>query len=291
MNAVEELYQENVKELRLCEARLRALISQAKDPLLKESKFAKDHRRALIKEAILHERLTLLEAAGQDPHEIADTMDGMMMSAGMLANRIGAEGLSSRLDSIHVPDVYELDAMSVDKGKLKQFMKTFADVAVMTKGLLALASEVGEQEGGLSGPVGEVFKTLQMAAGPAAEGSLGQALFAYDNATSPMKKGGFGRGKRVSMQKKFGDAIMNTLRTKAPGAVKLLDPASLVANMLKVPMKQLIRSFRAYDAGVKHYVDNDMLMSLTKGPGGIMGVLKGLSDMFQSGGAAPGGRR
>jgi hypothetical protein len=246
--------------------------------------------RAIVKEAILFERLTLLEAAGQDVHHMAEMMDGMKTSAELLANRLGLEGLRSRMDAIRVPDVFELDSMFLSKPHLKKFMKDFADVAAVTKGLLALASDLGETQGGMGGSLGEVLKTLQMAGGISADGSLGQALFDYDNATTPVnkKKFGFGRNsKAVSMEKKFSEGVNNILRTKSPGAVKLINPQELVAALMKQPVKQIIRAFRAYPASVTHYVDDDMLMALSKGPSGVMGVLKGLADMFQSSAAAP----
>lgn len=257
---------------------------------LAEGKRTRNMGRAIIKEAILFEKLTLLEAAGQDVHHMAEMMDGMKMSAELLAKRLGLEGLAARMDSIRTPDVFELDSMFLSKPHLKKFMKDFADVAAVTKGLLALSSDLGETQGGLGGPLGEVFKTLQMAGGVSSDGNLGQALFAYDNATTPMnkKKFGFGRkSKAVSMEKKFAEGVNNVLRTKAPGAVKLINPSELVAALMKQPIKQIIRAFRAYPASVTHYVDDDMLMALSKGPGGVMGVLKGLADMFQSGGPAP----
>ncbi len=290
MNVIETVYQEHVKELQECTTRLKALAKKIHDPVLKEGKVAPASARLLIKEAIRYERLVILEAAGQDPHHVAEMMEGMLMSAGMLAQRLGAEGLAQRIESIKVPDVNTLDAMSIRKDSLKQFMKQFADVAVMTKGLLALANDLGETQGGLGGPLGEVLKTIQMAGGVSAEGNLGQALTIYDNTTAPMqkKKFGFGRGaKPVSMMKKFSEGVMQILKTKAPGSVKLLNPQELVGAMLKQPVKQIIRTFRAYPASVTHYVDDDTLMSLTKGPGGVMGILKGLVDMFQGGAAAP----
>jgi hypothetical protein len=290
MNVIETICQENAKELKECTARLKSLAKKIHDPVLIEGKCAPKNARLLVKEAILYERLVILEAAGQDVHHLAEMMEGMKMSAEMLAKRIGAEGLQSKLDSIRVPDVFELDAMSISKPHLKKFMKDFADVAVMTKGLLALSNDLGETQGGLSGPLGDVFKTLQMAAGPSAEGNLGQALFAYDQSTAPMQKKKFnlGRGaKAVNMQKKFSEGVMQILKTKAPGSVQLLNPQELVNAMLKQPIKQIIRTFRAYPASVTHYVDDDTLMSLTKGPGGVMGILKGLADMFQGGAAAP----
>jgi hypothetical protein len=93
------------------------------------------------------------------------------------------------------------------------------------------------------------------------------------------------------MQKKVTDAVSTILRSKAPGAVKFLDPADLVASMMKVPIKQLVRSWNAYNGMVSHFVDNDFLMKMTKQPMGVMGALKGLANAFMGSAPAPGGRR
>lgn len=290
MNAIESFRRENSKQLKLSESRLRALVAASKDPVLRESRFFEDHNRALVKEAILFERLTLIEAANADPHHTAEMMDGMITIAGMLANRLGDQELAGKLDSIRIPDVFELDSMHLSKPHLKKFMKDFADVATLTKGLLALSDDLGDQQGGMGGGAQEVIKTLQSAGGFEKDGTLGNALFAYDNASDPghnRKKLGFGRGKQVNMEKKLKDSIARTLKTKAPGALKLINVDSLVNSMKAIPMERIVRAFRAYPAGVQHYVDDDMLMSLSKGPGGVMGILKGLVDLFQGGGTAP----
>lgn len=307
MNVIETICQENAKELQECTVRLKALAQKIHNPVLKEGKCSSRYGRLLIKEAILYERLVILEAAGQDVHHMAEMMEGMKMSAEMLAKRIGFEGLTSRLDAIRVPDVFELDSMFLSKPHLKKFMKDFADVAAITKGLMALSNDLGETQGGMGGPLGEILKSIQ--GGTAKMGDdhpLGHLVNTYDLDVTTMKKPnkpglgsriksklGFGKGTAGTSQVghdsagKFTAAINNTLRTKSPGAVALINPQELTAALMKQTIKQIIRTFRAYPASVTHYVDDDMLMALSKGPGGVMGILKGLADMFQSGGAAP----
>lgn len=305
MNNAQELHNE-IKKARLeSKKALSKLIENYST--LAEGRRTKNMGRAIVKEAIVFERLTLLEAAGSDVHHIAEMMEGMKMSAGLLAKRLGLGGLEIWLDGFRIPDVFELDSMFLSKPHLKKFMKDFADIASLTKGLMALSNDLGETQGGQGGPLGEILKSIQ--GGTAKMGSdhpLGHLIDTYDLDVTSMKKPGkpslgsriksklgFGKGTAGTDQVshntkgKFEAAISNILRTKAPASVKIINPQEMTAALMKQPIKQIIRAFRAYPASVTHYVDDDMLMALSKGPGGVMGVLKGLADMFQSSGAAP----
>lgn len=304
MNKAQELHNEIAKARLESKKKLSKLIETYSR--LDEGRRTKGMGRTLVKEAILFERLTLLEAAGQDVHHIAEMMEGMKMSAGMLAKRLGLGGLEIWLDGFRIPDVFELDSMFLRKDLLKKFMKDFADIASLTKGLMALSNDLGETQGGQGGPLGEILKSIQ--GGTAKMGSdhpLGHLIDTYDLDVTQMKKPkaslgariagklGFGKGKMGADQVshnskgKFEAAISNTLRTKSPAAVKIINPQELTAALMKQPIKQIIRAFRAYPASVTHYVDDDMLMALSKGPAGVMNILKGLADMFQSSAAAP----
>lgn len=291
MNLAESLHVETTSELKESRRMLSKLVEQYVK--LDEGRVSGRAAlgRALVKEAIIFERLTILEAAGQSPEQMAEMMSGMLMSAKKLAARIMADGLTMRLDTLRTPDEEELDAMSIRKDKLAEFRKNFVHVAAVTKGLMAIADDISNMRGGEGGELAEVLKTLMAAGGVGAEGTLSDALFAYDNATAPMKKPGWMKGKPVSMQKKFANAVATILKSKAPGAVKFLDPGDLVASMMKVPLKQLVRSFGAYNGMVTHFVDNDFLMKMTKQPMGLMGALKGAANAFMGSGMAPSGRR
>lgn len=275
---------------------------------LAESKRTQKMGRAIVKEAIIFERLTLLEAAGQDVHHMAEMMMGMKMSARLLVKRLGLAGLEIWLDSVRTPSNEELDAMFIRKDLLKAFMRQFADVAAVTKGLLALSNDLGETQGGMGGPLGEIIKSLQGGAPTAANSDqpLRNVMNAYDMGVNRMKKPksmdsltdriksrlGFGKKSSGSFpshnsEAKFKAAVDSILRTKSPAAVKLINPQEMTQALMNQPIKQIVRAFRAYPASVTHYVDDDMLMALSKGPAGVMGILKGLADMFQNGAPSP----
>lgn len=311
MNLAESLHRETSAELEESRKILGRLVKYHGRLYESRGRLSPSVDYALVREAIVFERLTILEAAGQSPEQMAEMMEGMLMSARKLAARIGSANLSMNLDTLETPSAEELDAMSIDKRKLQDFRKRFVQVSLITKGLMAIADDISNLGGGEGGPLADVVKTLVAAAGPSAEGTLGDAIFAYDNASQPVqntaKMGIPNRGQTgatskksklafsgsggVNMGKKFADAVAQTLRTKAPGAVKFLDPQDLVESMMKVPLKQLVRAWGAYNGMVSHYVDNEFLMKMSKQPGGLWNALKGVANAFMGGGMAPSGRR
>lgn len=281
------LYKQNSLKLNESKVNVNNLISEFNS--INESKLVerKQLAKKIVKESILLERHMLIEAAGQNLDKMAEMMDGMLLTAKKLAERTANEDLTVRLDTYHVPTDEEIDAMSVRKDNLKKFMKDFADVSSITKGLMALSDDVSNLKAGEGGAIAEIIKTLMAVGGPFSEGSLGDALFAYDNATLPIKKGGFLKGKTVKLTDKLLQAVTTTLKTRSPSSVKLLNPQKIVSSLLAMKMKEIVRVFSAYGGSVMHFVDNDFLLNMAKQPLGLGGVLKSISDMFMGSSMSP----
>lgn len=267
-----ELYLENHVVLTQTKLRLDALL------VLREDRLTESQRIELFNESVLLERMLIIEAAGQDPHEMAHILDGMVLSVEKLASRLGLDSLITQMEAVHVPSDVELDSMSINKTALKKFQKEFTNVAVVVRGLMALADDVGDLSGGEGGKLAEILSTV-VATGEAANNTLGQALWKYDKSLGGMRK----KDTRLA----FSNAVLGILKSKAPGFSKLVDTTALLKGLLASTAKGLVNSLRAFNGSVSQFVDNDFLMKISSQPGGFMGMLKRIGDLVTGMGSAP----
>jgi hypothetical protein len=305
------VYDASMASLKETAKRLDSLLAEQKTVLSEGKTIDREIAQQIMNEVIVYERLIILEAAGDDPRKMVDTLDGMLMAANQLAGRLHAGVLYDVLGKYTPPSDGDLDMSDVDMwakdlpvaeknkatGMVKGLQKSLADVGVITKALMAIADDIGSEQGGEGGALAEIMKTLS-ATKADKDAMLGQALDSYDKSVnlskhpSMLKRMGGRLGKALGnstsgLKQKFGSELKKLVQSKAPGAAKLIDLDALVEAIMTVPVERVARAFRAYNGSVMNYVDDDFLMKMSTGRGGIMGAIKGLADMFSGAGSAP----
>jgi len=234
--------------------------------------------KKLLAEAILVERQLIIEAAGKDPQEMASMLDGMVLAIEKLAGRLGIDKLVTQMEAVHIPTDVELDSMSLNKTALKKFQKEFTDVAVIARGLIAIADDIGDLTGGEGGKLAEIISTV-MATGEGKQNTLGQALWQYDKSLGGLRK--------KNTRQTFALAVQQILKSKAPGMLKLVDQEALLKGMMGVQAQKLVTAMKAFNGMISQFVDNEFLMKISSAPGGVMGILKRIGGMISGMGSAP----
>lgn len=269
-----DLYKDNKRQLTETRLRINTLLNSINE----SSRLDEAKAKKLLAEAILVERQLIIEAAGKDPQEMASMLDGMVLAIEKLAGRLGIDKLVTQMEAVHIPTDVELDSMSLNKTALKKFQKEFTDVAVIARGLIAIADDIGDLTGGESGKLAEIISTV-MATGEGKQNTLGQALWQYDKSLGGLRK--------KNTRQTFALAVQQILKSKAPGMLKLVDQEALLKGMMGVQAQKLVTAMKAFNGMISQFVDNEFLMKISSAPGGVMGILKRIGGMISGMGSAP----
>ena len=241
--------------------------------------------QALVKDAILYERLLILEASGMDPNSMIEMADGMLMTLETLATRIKADGLYAKVGKIEIPTVEQLK----DAKTSKIFQNNFSTLGAVTKVLMSIADDISNLRAGEGGPLAEIMNTLR-AATP--EGHLGDMMAQYDaidGGKPAVKKSFFSRKPKASknVEQKMREALQTHL-SKSPTAASVISVDDLLNGLKNSVFKDVVRSFAAYNASTAEYVDDNFLMSMSKQPITLKGMLKGAISSFFNVGSSRG---
>jgi len=269
-----DLYKDNKRQLTETRLRINTLLNSINE----SSRLDEAKAKKLLAEAILVERQLIIEAAGKDPQEMASMLDGMVLAIEKLAGRLGIDKLVTQMEAVHIPTDVELDSMSLNKTALKKFQKEFTDVAVIARGLIAIADDIGDLTGGEGGKLAEIISTV-MATGEGKQNTLGQALWQYDKSLGGLRK--------KNTRQTFALAVQQILKSKAPGMLKLVDQEALLKGMMGVQAQKLVTAMKAFNGMISQFVDNEFLMKISSAPGGVMGILKRIGGMISGMGSAP----
>lgn len=260
---------------RLVAERISVTVSKMK-ALSENKRTAQAQLRPLIKEAAQYESLLILEASGMDLPTMIDMAEGMLMTIETLASRINADSLHEKVDSIYIPTADDLDNPTT----VKLFQSGFAKLGAVTKVLMSIADDISNLRATEGGSLAEILNTLRSAT---PEGFLGDMMQQYDSMESeqpPMKRSFFSRKpKTKSVEQKMRDALQAHIN-KSPLASSLLSVDDLVNGLKNTQFKNIPRSFAAYNASTAEYVDNDFLMSMSKQPLTLKGMLQGAIKSF-----------
>lgn len=268
-------------------------------------------RRAAIKEAIVLERLTIMEAASSlSVNEMANQLAGMVKSVAPIAqvSESVVNEVQQKAEAAHamVMELEDLEGAGMSgefRKKLGEFKTLFGDVATVVKGLVAVSDEL------FSGALAEIINPVLswVVKRKQKTTSLLETFEAYDaevnratggGAETPMKQGYlsklFSRSKPTAgasnTADKFQKAFESIVRSKAPGFAKLA--TRLGGDLIMKPIRAVLSAFKAFDNSVASSLDLDMILNMSKQSWGsaLMGFLgTGLQGRGMGVGMAGGG--
>lgn len=271
---------------KLSESRYSALLTQCKT-LRESGRTSGRYNAALLDEAVKLERLIILEAMSKlDPEETVEQARGMMDAVQGLCDTLGAHGLNEKANDVFktLMSAYG-SASAADKGAMSKYAKSFTDLGVIVKGLLALADEArssnGSTKGGGSG--GGVADTLRTALSlPGGEEQPLESLMAgTDKETGSTAKKKPGLLKRImgddagqGMAGRFADAVKKCVAGASPGFSKIVNMDEFCDDLVQNQVPEIVMAFSYFSDKAMKSVSDDFLTGMTK-----KGVWQGLKDM------------
>lgn len=276
------------------EAKISKLISQCGGTaLIAESVLAEDRHvyvRELVSEAVNHEKYTILEAfESMTGDEVEQQFEAMLDAADLVSRSLKLGSLRRASDEARQLGPAEQGLLMA--GTITRLLMAVSHVFVADS----------ESEGGKAAGMVRSLMTSR----EATTSSLMRALASFDAAALDVdheEEGFFSRFKKAvgmkrsgtgNMTERFRNELMSVVRSKAPGAARLLDLDAFVDELMnaQTSVARMVKVFKNYESYVLDYVDNDMLMSMVTQPRGIMNALKSAWQGFTSGGAPWTGRQ
>lgn len=275
------------------------LMSEGK---LTESDSAKINSQ-ILREAQKLERLLVIEGVSdKNFYEVQKNFRSMVRAANIIVKWFVGSSLASKVETLRTQgiellnDLYEdiknVEAgVDVQKTGLKmspevsksrdQFMKVFADFAIIFRGCMALADlftgeDRSEMEGILSSLDRDELSSI----------NLRSALVKYDFSNDSLKghitknlskkgNGLFGQFQRI---------VTQTLAAKTPGFQKFVSIEEIIEVLMRKSVDQLRAYFERFNQFVAADVDVEFLLNVSKTPRTIGSMFKSLWTAFGSGG-------
>lgn len=288
------------KSRKLSENKLKILTNRYNSNALSEGAQKSTLARSIVHEAILYERLTILEALtnmSQDElHKNFFKSSALIM---MFADNLNCGGLGNLNNQLQSNAEDMLMLGQADSKSMKIFMNKLSDMIVIIKGLTALGDVINEDYGSKkfseasslssASTISDLIKSAKSTKGWENK-NLGVILDEFNLGEEELgaftKRSRFFGGKKSSVSKKeiFSNEVKNLLKSKVPGFMKVVGESivnELINRMLSTSIPFLQDTFQDFLNESTDVLSNRDLLKMAEP--GVMGTLKNIAGFFSGG--------